>query len=158
MLPSVIRVLTSLPTNKNGKIDRKKLDEIDLSASNIRNAVRYPRNIEEIKLAGIWERVIGSKAPDMQCDFFQSGGDSLKAIRFLSLIEKEFSLQLPMESLFDHGTIEELAAIIRKKNKTVGSMALISFNGNKETADRPLFLVHPLSGSSICLQSIFDAG
>lgn len=150
MLPSVIQILTSLPTNKNGKIDRKKLDEIDLSESNIRNAVRYPRNVEEIKLAGIWESVIGSKAPDIQCDFFRSGGDSLKAIRFLSLIEKEFSVQLPMEPLFDHGTIEELAAIIRKKNKTAGSMALISFNGKKESADRPLFLVHPLSGSSIC--------
>ena len=55
-----------------------------------------------------------------------------------------------MESLFDQGTIEELALIIRKKNKSTRSMALISFNSNKRSADRPLFLVHPLSGSSIC--------
>jgi acyl carrier protein len=45
-------------------------------------------------------------------DFFQLGGDSLLAIRLLSFLREQFSLNIPMTILFDITTIAGLADYI----------------------------------------------
>ncbi|RDU24661.1 non-ribosomal peptide synthetase [Anaerosacchariphilus polymeriproducens] len=153
MVPAVLKVLDALPYNKNGKIDRKELSEIDVFVNDTKSNIMYPRNTEEAQIAKIWEEVIGFKAPGIQSDFFESGGDSLKAVRLLTVINQEFSINLPMETLYDHGTIESLSIMIRKENISLHNTALIPFNHKKAT-NRSLFLVHPLSGSALCYSQL----
>lgn len=154
MVPTIFKNLDALPYNKNGKIDRKGLEEIDISEINIRNDIKYPRNLEEIQLSRIWEKVVGFRAPSIQSNFFESGGDSLKAITLLSLIEEELSIDLPIEALFEHGTIEELASMLKRENQNNRNTTIISFRGNNKNANKPLYLVHPLSGSAICYSQL----
>lgn len=156
MIPTELIVLDTMPYNKNGKVDRRALAMIQKPAKSSPAGVRYPRNIVEIRLAGIWESVVGKKVPNIQLGFFEAGGDSLKAIRLLALIKKEFSVELPIETLFEQGTIEELAMILRKENTNIKNKALLAFNPKIEHSQKPVFLVHPLSGSSICYGPFAD--
>ncbi len=100
MVPSGMMILDALPHNKNGKIDRIELNKIDIVSQEKSEKVKFPRNAEEVLLRKIWEDVIGFKEPGMQVNFFEAGGDSLKAVKLLSAINKEFSKKLTLDTLF----------------------------------------------------------
>lgn len=150
MVPNEAIILDTMPFNKNGKIDRKNLASIIIPAQKIEAGERYPRNTDEMRLASIWKTVIGSEAPGIRSKFFEAGGDSLKAIRFLSLIKENFLVDLPVDTLFEYGSIEQLAIILREKGGDVKNKALLPFTLNSKTSQKTLFLVHPLSGSALC--------
>ena len=48
-------------------------------------------------------------------NFFQSGGDSLKAALVLSRLSREFQVELPVKALFDSPTVAELAAVMTRQ-------------------------------------------
>ncbi len=154
MVPSVIMILDSLPHNENGKIDRRKLKEIEIITQEKSSKVKYPRSYQEVRLMKIWEDVIGFKEPGIQVNFFEAGGDSLKAIKLISAINREFSKKLTLDALFGEGTIESLAIKLRSDNEGVTNMSLIPFSNTRDTVKSPLFLVHPLSGSAMCYSQL----
>ena len=152
MIPSVIMVLDKLPVNTNGKIDRASLNKIEISLENDYDQKIYPRNEVELRLSQIWEDIIGLNQFTVNKNFFDSGGDSLKAIQLISAIKKEFSKQLPLEFLYENGTIELLAVWLKSNNIShPGSTLLPLYREGKQL---PLFLVHPLSGSAMCYHSL----
>ncbi len=70
------------------------------------------------------------------------------AVRLMTQIEQEFSIQLPLAALFQHNTIEQLATELRQQSEsTVWSSAVaIQSEGDKT----PLFCVHPVGGNVLC--------
>lgn len=151
MVPSVIMILDSLPHNKNGKIDRIELNKIEITTQGQSdNKVKYPRNAIEVRLKKIWEDVIGFKDLGIKVNFFEAGGDSLKAVKLISAINREFSKKLTLDTLFDEGSIESLAIKLGLDNESTKSTSLIPFVSRTDTVKSPLFLVHPLSGSAMC--------
>lgn len=153
MVPSIIMILDLLPHNKNGKIDRIELNKVEIMAQEKSDKVKYPRNAEEVQLRKIWEDVIGFKEPGIQVNFFEAGGNSLKAVKLLSAINREFSKKLTLDTLFDEGTIESLAIKLRSDDESMLSSSLIPFistDSTKGIVKPPLFMVHPLSGSAMC--------
>ena len=113
MIPSHFRVLDALPLNENGKHDRKALmamaDEVEAGGG---DAAAYvaPRDEVEEKLAGVWQEVLRVERVGVRDNFFALGGDSFKAIRVVSKFGKGFLVP----DLFNHPTVEELAAVIRR--------------------------------------------
>lgn len=155
MLPSHIMILDELPLNTNGKIDRKKLQRIDVAIDNEDSLKIYPRNEFELRLAQIWEDIIGVSIPSVHANFFDVGGDSLKTIRLVSEINKEFSKQLPLDVLYEEGTIESIAVWLRSNKLRSSGHVLMPLY--KEGYLPPLFLVHPLSGSAMCYNPLSRA-
>jgi amino acid adenylation domain-containing protein len=107
MIPSVFRFETALPELASGKIDRRTLaDQLAAQPQPPRAAPVAPRTPEEIRLTAIWHEVFAAGEIGIRDDFFEIGGDSFKAIR----IAAKFGPPLEVTDLYDHPTIETLAA------------------------------------------------
>ncbi|MBD2801867.1 amino acid adenylation domain-containing protein [Xenorhabdus sp. M] len=149
MVPSIIKDLNALPLNNNGKVDRNKLNQIEIEWGNDCGGLYYPRDHVELSLCLIWEEVVGLKKPTLDINFFESGGDSLRAVRLISEINKTFGKNLPLDILYDGGNIESLALKIKSNDIDNEKRILIPLVKNKSN-NKPVFIIHPLSGSAMC--------
>ncbi|WP_127573231.1 non-ribosomal peptide synthetase, partial [Paenibacillus xylaniclasticus] len=69
---------------------------------------------KEAQLAEIWQEVLGVERVGVTDDFFALGGHSLKAMQLVSLIHQAFEAEVPLRSLFERPTIEELAYLLEQ--------------------------------------------
>lgn len=107
MLPHIFTRLNALPTTASGKINRKALPEVDLHAITRAAVYEKPQGIREQQLAAIWEEVMEYSPAGRHDNFFDVGGDSLKAIELISRAQSD-GLYISLQSVFDHPTIEAL--------------------------------------------------
>lgn len=109
MLPSFFIQLESIPLTVNGKVDRKALPEPDGS---ILMGTKYeaPRNILEEGLVEIWKEVLGVENLGITDNFFALGGDSIKALRLVSVINNRYKKSLGIRNIYENTSIKELSA------------------------------------------------
>ncbi|MGA8944246.1 MAG: amino acid adenylation domain-containing protein [Thermoactinomyces sp.] len=112
MIPSHFVELEHIPLTPNGKIDKKALPE-PVQAIQVNPESASPANEVEEKLVQIWGEVLGLKSIGIHDDFFELGGDSIKAIQIISRLHQQ-DLKLKINDLFDHPTIGELAPYIKR--------------------------------------------
>jgi len=128
-----------LPLTPSGKVDRRALFvPVDYrSESSPRVA---PRDEIEIGLVQLWERVLQIKSIGVTDNFFELGGHSLLASRLFAQIENRFGRNLPLATLFQAPTIEQLAVVLRENENrnTWSSLVPIQPLGSRP----PLFCVH----------------
>ncbi|MDX6720991.1 MAG: plipastatin/fengycin lipopeptide synthetase [Solirubrobacteraceae bacterium] len=60
----------------------------------------------------LWEDVIGHGPLDPRSDFFENGGDSLKALELLDRVTTEFAVAVPFRRFLYHATIDALVSIV----------------------------------------------
>jgi acyl carrier protein len=76
-------------------------------------------------LRRIWTEVLGISRIGIHDSFFDLGGHSLAATRVVSLVIKQFRLELPLQSLFESTTVATMAAVITEhQGKKVGEKEL----------------------------------
>jgi amino acid adenylation domain-containing protein len=146
MIPSNFTILDHLPLTPNGKIDRKALPKIDTVIR--KSDYVYPRDAVELRLVQIWEKFLHISQVSVQDNFFEIGGDSLLAIRMISNIEQEFGIKIPIHILFQEGTVEKLACILRQgfvPSSTLLPLVCLQPQGSKS----PLFVVHAAGSSGV---------
>ena len=102
-----------------------------------------PRDPVEIWLARQWQDILGF-AVGIRENFFDLGGNSLDAARVIDVILVEFGVQLPLNVLTEHPTVERLAALLRDHAGRL-SGPLVAIQDGDGTRP-PLFLVHPDNG------------
>ena len=51
---------------------------------------------------------------DVQCNFFEAGGNSLLATQLVLDLEKELDVQVPLVKIFQYPTVLTLAGYLRK--------------------------------------------
>jgi amino acid adenylation domain-containing protein len=64
-----------------------------------------PGNETEQILANIWQELLGIQQVGIHDDFFELGGDSLKAVNLVSRIRKELGIDIPIFTMFSYQTI-----------------------------------------------------
>jgi len=67
------------------------------------------------QLARIWRQLLGVDSIGLDQNYFDLGGDSILAVQLFSQIEKVFKVKLPVATLFEAPTIEELARVLRQE-------------------------------------------
>ncbi|MCP5048398.1 MAG: AMP-binding protein, partial [bacterium] len=112
MVPDYFIQLPEIPLNSSGKVDRRALPEPEPAAGGDRYIA--PGNDMERRLVQIWSAVltVPGERIGTASDFFQLGGDSLKAISLISNIHKEFNISLPLKEFFEFPTIADVARYI----------------------------------------------
>jgi amino acid adenylation domain-containing protein len=122
MLPSAFVFLDSLPITPNGKIDRRILSNLDIA--NIQSESNFvpPRNYTENVLAKIWAEVLGLERVGIHDNFFELGGHSLLSVRLIFEMEKALNYHFPLKSLFQIGTIAEIAKFIQEQDSEESSV------------------------------------
>ncbi|HKH61041.1 MAG TPA: amino acid adenylation domain-containing protein [Flavitalea sp.] len=107
MVPNVWVELNSMPLTSNGKVDKKVLPDSDASEL-VSNKYLAPRNEIETSLIDIWKKLLRVEQVGVKDNFFELGGHSLLGMRLLSVIRKEFGVNIPLVEVFDT-TVEVLA-------------------------------------------------
>ena len=108
MVPTAYVFLDSLPRTANGKLDRDRLPDPGLERAFVEAAYSPPRTPVEELVAQIWGELLGHQAVGVHDDFFELGGHSLLATQLVSRINKVFSVDLGLRTLFDAPTVAEL--------------------------------------------------
>ena len=85
MVPTFVIELDEIPLNVNGKVDKKALPDVDRASSKTEYVA--PRNEIERDIVNAFERVFEQENIGICDDFLQLGGDSLAAIKLISLLK-----------------------------------------------------------------------
>ncbi|OQY56578.1 MAG: hypothetical protein B6247_03280 [Candidatus Parabeggiatoa sp. nov. 2] len=104
MMPAHIMSLEQLPLTPNGKIDRNALPAPDLAQSDV---VVEPQSDFERLLCQIWSEVLGYEISNTKTDFFEAGGHSLLATQLVSRIRERFTVEMPLQKVFEHARLQE---------------------------------------------------
>ncbi len=115
-VPQQIVIMDEIPKGPTGKLQRMGLAEkLDLVAPGKKLAdFTAPRTSIEERLSEIWASVLGIDQLGIHDNFFQSGGDSLKAAQVFSRLHRDFQVELPMQTLFERPTVAELAELVTR--------------------------------------------
>jgi acyl carrier protein len=94
-------------------VDRGALPEPEFSAPSSQNA-RPPESECELLVAELMARLLKIDLARLSAtaNFFELGGDSLKAIRFLSQLEQTFEIRVPVGPFIDAPTVAGIAALV----------------------------------------------
>ncbi|GEM_PF-1247716 len=109
MIPSKFIELVEFPLTQHGKIDKVELLAISDKSSEDKKAHKKPANHLEEVLLQMWKEVLETNEIGTDCNFFEYGGDSLKAAVFINTLQKKLGKVVWVVSLFDNQTIEEYA-------------------------------------------------
>lgn len=129
MVPADFVEIDAMPLTSNGKIDRKSLTRVDPPRPGAAG-VTGPRTELERALIGIWHEVLGAEEIDVHDEFFEIGGNSLRAVMILSRIRSQLGVSLDLEVLFAQPTVAELATALEQVEGEVnGDEAIVSLGG-----------------------------
>jgi bacitracin synthase 3 len=115
MIPSHIVIVERIPLTKNGKINYGALPD---SANNRTTIYEAPKNIIEEKLATIWKDVLGREQIGVSDNFFEIGGDSIKAIQVSARLN-QLSLRLDVRDIILNPILKNLCAYVREQKLNV---------------------------------------
>jgi fengycin family lipopeptide synthetase D len=113
-IPVAFFILDKFPLTLNGKIDTEALDRIELDRQ-VQNYFMEPSNSVEEKILNVWREVLGKDTIGITSNFFDLGGDSLKAVQISAMLYREMGIHLKLSFLFDYPTIQQLAEIIQER-------------------------------------------
>jgi amino acid adenylation domain-containing protein len=150
MVPAVWMLLEQMPLSSNGKLDRIALGRLAQGArrAEASQAERLaPRTPTEATLAELWKRVLRLDDVGVRDDFFESGGQSIDAVRYVALVQETLGRLLSLGDVWEHRTIESQAAMldVPEDEAERGNLMRLGRTGQ----GRPVFMVHPAGGQSV---------
>jgi amino acid adenylation domain-containing protein len=80
-----------------------------------------PLDPVEQSVANVWQQLFGFDKIGSHDDFFELGGDSLKAIHAIACIHKALNVEIPLKEFFKRLTVESLAVYIKSVEKNAFS-------------------------------------
>jgi amino acid adenylation domain-containing protein len=117
MVPGHFVQMSALPLTPNGKIDKSRLPDPPVRRSG-KSDHAEPRSLPEQKLQAIWEELLNKSDVGMQENFFELGGNSLKALRLANRIHEEFEVRPSIEDLLTVTTVEDQVRWIQNTDRT----------------------------------------
>jgi amino acid adenylation domain-containing protein len=113
MVPSNFVLLDRLPLTSSGKLNRRALPEPGQVMQEMENSFVEPTMPLEILLVEIWQRVLNLEKVGVKNNFFELGGDSIKAIQVVSRVNKE-GYPITVQHLYLNQNIADLAVTAAK--------------------------------------------
>jgi amino acid adenylation domain-containing protein len=115
MAPSGFVFLDAMPLTLNGKLDRRRLAQLERPESESTNQYVAPVAQAEQTVAEIWGELLGLDQIGVNDNFFELGGDSLLAMKVVSRLRRIFQNEFPLRNLFEwptvRGTVDMLASV-----------------------------------------------
>ena len=175
MIPQAFVQVDEIPLSSNGKVDRKRLrspttEERMLAASSNKGTIGAGKGADgaeisfvapntriEKQVAELYASVLNldPASISMTHNFFDLGGDSLAALRLLSLVQGEFSISLGVPTLFEAPLVAQFTQEILERQAEMGTdgvgVAGSGADGHRNNRDQPrqqLELVRLQTGSA----------
>ena len=133
MVPAFIQPIDEMPVTKNGKANKKVLQQLELDAT-AREEYKAPRNAIDEKIAEIFESVLKTERIGIADNFFRIGGNSLSAITLVNYINKQLGIDISVRVIFEQQTVKGISDEIQRLNSFKGQFEL----GIVSDTERPL--------------------
>jgi amino acid adenylation domain-containing protein len=147
MVPTVYVPLDQLPLTPNGKVDRKALPAPDSQRPDLEADFAAPRTAAESAIAAIWSDVLGIDTIGVHDNFFDLGGQSIKAVRVASRVS-EAGWTVSVQQVMRYTTVAALAAAVAGPAPAPSGL-VVRLTEREEAPDLPgLFCIHPGGGST----------
>ncbi|MFD4024191.1 amino acid adenylation domain-containing protein [Streptomyces sp. NPDC058576] len=105
MVPPLVVATDKVPLNKNGKVDVAALPEPVATRG---GSTARPVGELQQRMAAAWSHVLGVPVDDIDANFFELGGDSIKAMQIVAKL-KEHGIEVRAMDLLEHQTTRLLA-------------------------------------------------
>lgn len=126
-VPAAFVFMDSLPTQANGKVDRKRLPPpTEPGEGHDTHAERLvmPRSPVEQALWEIWRNVLRTETFGVFESFFELGGHSLLATQVVARVRDVLGVELPLRALFETPSIAGLANAVEQRLHAAPDAAL----------------------------------
>jgi non-ribosomal peptide synthetase component F/thioesterase domain-containing protein/acyl carrier protein len=157
-LPTALVAVDALPLTADGDPDRTAL-----AAARSRPAAparaAAPATATERAVAALWAEVLDAPVTDVEANFFDLGGHSLKAAQVLNRVRTTFGTELPLRVLFQARTVRGLARLLDSgaaaNAAPVTEPAVVPLaTGN---SGPPLLFCPPIGGTVFCYTDLVRA-
>jgi len=151
MVPSYFAQIGKIPVNRNGKLDKRALPDIEAKAG-----IEYvaPRNELERTIASVFEEMLGIEKAGINDNIFELGGNSLKIIRISSKL-KLLNIPVSTKDLHTHTTIAQLSELLGASFEDLP----VDASGKADTSKIAVTMFEPqvLEGKKIVNDSVLEA-
>jgi microcystin synthetase protein McyA len=113
MIPHRIVEVDNFPLTSTGKVDREALPEPEEEGGKMGRDFEAPKSRMEETIADIWQRVLGVEQVGVNENFFDIGGDSLKAVQVASQLREAFGTKITITNIFEKTTVSAMAAMLK---------------------------------------------
>lgn len=124
--------VSSIPITLNGKVNVNALKALDVKAVEKFN---WAQGTSEKRLYDLWVELLGHNQFDSDCDFFDIGGNSLRAIQLVTRINLLFHIKVSIRDIFLNASFTKQIEIIDQK-RTVQAIQIVNV---------PVEAVYPVS-------------
>nr|WP_256979985.1 non-ribosomal peptide synthase/polyketide synthase [Rhodococcus sp. 15-1154-1] len=142
MMPSGLAVVDSIPLTVNGKVDTRALPEIAGSEG----AYVAPDTTEELLVAEAVADLLGLDRVSTTANFFESGGNSLIAMRLIARLHRDSRSELRVKDIFSSQTIGAIAQLLEQDEREIPTAEAILVPLRDGASDRTLFCIHEYNG------------
>ena len=104
------------------------------------------------QLTRIWQELLGIDSIGVDQNYFDLGGDSSLAVHLFVQIERVFKVKLPLATLFDAPTINELAQVLRSETAPSGWSPLVPIHSGGSRP--PFFCAHGAGGNVLIYRDL----
>jgi amino acid adenylation domain-containing protein len=116
MVPSSLRIVSSLPLTVSGKLDRLALSAWSEEGGGPESEAVSPGTATEEGIAAIFREILEHEQPiGVYESFFELGGHSLLATRAITRINDAFGTAVALRQMFEFPTVAQLAAIVERE-------------------------------------------
>jgi len=98
------------------------------------------------QLRSIWQQTLGIESIGLDQNYFDLGGDSSLAVQMFARMEDVFKVKLPLATLYEAPTIQELAAVLRGKASESRWSPLVEI---QSSGSRPAFFCMHGAGGNV---------
>ncbi|HVI45635.1 MAG TPA: amino acid adenylation domain-containing protein [Chitinophaga sp.] len=152
MVPMYFIRLEQLPLTPNGKIDKKAMQDPLHYIDQQSEIIDTPTTATESSLLAIWQDILKRNRIGVLQNFFELGGQSLRAMVLVSRIQKAFAVEISLKDIFTYPTIRTLAGHI--SNATGSNFAPIMKIAPQShyplsSAQKRVFVVSHFKGAEI---------
>lgn len=120
MIPSRTEVFVKFPLTANAKVDRKTITALLKKTCSADVNENYEGR--EADLAEIWKSLLSLEKIDRYANFFEIGGDSLLATRFLEKIHTKYGVEISLREIFENAELNNLAKIFDERINALGDI------------------------------------
>jgi acyl-coenzyme A synthetase/AMP-(fatty) acid ligase/thioesterase domain-containing protein/acyl carrier protein len=145
----LVHEIPRLPSSKLDLRALKTLDEVNVQserAAVVAAAEAGPADGDGIArtVARVWQQVLQMPLISPEDDFFEVGGDSLKAVTFMIELERALSLELSLTLITEAPKFATLCEALRERRAT-GYVPLVPLKPGDGSP--PVFIIHGLGGN-----------
>ena len=145
MIPSYVIELDMIPLNVNGKVDKSALPDVDVDSLRVEYVAAT--NDVESAIVEAFESVFNQKGIGLYDDFTRLGGDSLTAIKIMSLLP----FDLDVKTILNNRTPYNIAQSMKSENRDYGFKLV-----KRGSENQNMFLIPDIVGLSFVFSELID--